>query len=76
MTSTLTQAGQTTIPADIRRKFGETLTKVHGSDEFQAAMRGRTIRAVNRQPEEWEAMLEQQLNTYGRLLREAGLARG
>jgi hypothetical protein len=39
-------------------------------------MRGRTIRAINRAPEAWEAILETQLNTYGRLLRDAGLARG
>jgi hypothetical protein len=39
-------------------------------------LKQRTIRAINRKPDAWEAILEQQLNAYGRLLRDAGLARG
>jgi tripartite-type tricarboxylate transporter receptor subunit TctC len=68
--------GPRALPAEIRNRLNEALRKAHASDEFQAAMRQRTIRAVNRQPDAWEAVLEQQLNTYGRLLRDAGLARG
>jgi tripartite-type tricarboxylate transporter receptor subunit TctC len=64
------------LPADIRNRLNQALSRAHASEEFQAAMRQRTIRAVNRQPDAWEAVLEQQLNTYGRLLRDAGLARG
>ena len=68
--------GPRALPAEIRNRLGEVLRKVHASDEFQSAMRQRTIRAINRGPDEWEAILESQLNNYGRLLRDAGLARG
>ncbi len=64
------------LPADMLARLGEALTKAHASSEFQTAMKQRTIRAVNRKPADWEVVLENQLNTYGRLLREAGLARG
>jgi tripartite-type tricarboxylate transporter receptor subunit TctC len=68
--------GPRALPAELRSRLSEALSKAHASEEFQAAMRQRTIRAVNRQPEAWDAMLEAQLNSYGRLLRDAGLARG
>jgi tripartite-type tricarboxylate transporter receptor subunit TctC len=64
------------LPNEIRDRLSAALTKAHASDEFQTAMKQRTIRAINRQADAWEKVLEAQLNTYGRLLREAGLARG
>lgn len=64
------------LPADLRDRLVAALEKAHASEEFQATMKQRTIRAINRKPDAWEALLETQLNTYGRLLRDAGLARG
>jgi tripartite-type tricarboxylate transporter receptor subunit TctC len=68
-------AGPKGLPAELVARLSEALTKAHANADFQAALKQRTIRAINRKPDDWEAILEQQLNNYGRLLREAGLAR-
>mgnify|MGYP003343542455 CR=1 FL=1 len=69
-------AGPKGLPAEVVARLSDALTKAHANAEFQAALKTRTIRAIHRKPDAWEAILEEQLNTYGRLLRDAGLARG
>ena len=64
------------LPAEVTARLSDALAKAHANADFQAALKQRTIRAINRKADAWEAILEQQLNTYGRLLRDAGLARG
>jgi tripartite-type tricarboxylate transporter receptor subunit TctC len=68
-------AGPKGLPAEMVARLTDALSKAHANADFQAALKQRTIRAINRKPDAWEAILEQQLNNYGRLLREAGLAR-
>ncbi len=64
------------LPAEVTARLSDALAKAHANADFQAALKQRTIRAINRKPDAWDAILETQLNTYGRLLRDAGLARG
>lgn len=69
-------AGPRGLPEAILGRLVATLAKVHATEEVQGVLRQRTIRALHRPPAAWEEVLEAQLNSYGRLLKEAGLARG